>query len=83
MSLRDALLNADYVQINGLVFETEYLRIPDDDMAADDIVIEVKHGEMELAFTRAELDEAEPIGESIFRLKSGAYLRFLTSVTLH
>jgi hypothetical protein len=75
--------NADYLLIDGVVFATEYLRIPDDATVADDIVIEAKHGDAEIMFTRGEIDGAEHIGEGVYRLKSGEELRFLSSATLH
>jgi hypothetical protein len=75
--------NADFVLIDGVVFETEYLRVPDEDTVADDVVLEAKRGDTEIALTRAEIDDAEHVGEGVFRLKSGAHLRFLSSATIH
>lgn len=75
--------DADFVQINGIVFEAGYLRAPDDSMIAEDVVMEVKHGETELAFTREDLDDAQYVGEGQYRLKSGALVRFLTTATVH
>jgi len=75
--------NADFVLIDGVVFETEYLRVPDEDTVADDVVLEAKRGDAEIELTRAELDDAEHVGEGVFRLKSGAHLRFLSGATLH
>jgi len=75
--------DADFVQINGIVFETEYMRVPDDETIAEDVVMELKLGDTELAFTRDELDDAEYVGDGNFRLKSGAVLRFLSQATLH
>jgi hypothetical protein len=34
-------------------------------------------------FTRGEIDDAEDLGEGVYRLKSGEELRFLASATLH
>jgi len=81
--LTDMMDNADYVLIDGVVFETEYLRVPDEDTVADDVVLEAKRGDTEIALTRAELDDAEHVGEGVFRLKNGAHLRFLSSATIH
>lgn len=81
--LIDMMDNADYVLIDGVVFETEYLRVPDEDTVADDVVLEAKRGDTEIELTRAELDDAEHVGEGVFRLKSGAHLRFLSGATLH
>jgi hypothetical protein len=75
--------DADFVLIDGVVFETEYLRVPDEDTVADDVVLEAKRGDTEIELTRAELDDAEHVGEGVFRLKSGAHLRFLSGATLH
>ena len=81
--LAEAMRDADFVQINGIVFETEYMRVPDDETVAEDVVMELKLGDTELAFTRDELDDAEYVGDGHFRLKSGAILRFLSHATLH
>jgi len=81
--LIDMMDNADFVLIDGVVFETEYLRVPDEDTVADDVVLEAKRGDTEIALTRAEIDDAEHVGEGVFRLKSGSHLRFLSSATIH
>lgn len=81
--LIDMMDNADFVLIDGVVFETEYLRVPDEDTVADDVVLEAKRGDTEIELTLAEIDDAEHVGEGVFRLKSGAHLRFLTGATLH
>jgi hypothetical protein len=81
--LIDMMDNADFVLIDGVVFETEYLRVPDEDTVADDVVLEAKRGDTEIALTRGEIDDAEHVGEGVFRLKNGAHLRFLTSATIH
>jgi hypothetical protein len=81
--LIDMMDNADYVLIDGVVFETEYLRVPDEHTVADDVVLEAKRGDTEIELTRAEIDDAEHVGEGVFRLKSGAHLRFLSSATIH
>lgn len=83
MRLTDAMDGADFVQLNGVVFETEYLRLPDDTMVGDDVVMELRLGETELAFTRDELDGAAYVGDGTYRLKSGAMLRFLSTPTVH
>ena len=81
--LAEAMRDADFVQINGIVFETEYLRVPDESTVAEDVIMEVRLGDTELAFTRDELDDAVYVGDGHFRLKSGAMLRFLSNATLH
>jgi hypothetical protein len=78
-----AMGDADYVLIDGVIFESAYLGSPDDRARADDIVLEARQGDTEVAFTREEMDGAEQLGEGIYRLKSGALLRFLSSATIH
>jgi len=81
--LAEAMRDADYVQINGIVFETEYLRVPDESTVAEDVIMELKLGNTEVQFTRDELDDAKYVGDGHFRLKSGAVLRFLSHATVH
>ena len=82
-SLASAMDNAEFVLIDGVVFSTEYTRVPDERTVAEDVVMELRHGDTELAFTREELDDARYLGEGVYRLKSGAELRFLSSATIH
>jgi hypothetical protein len=82
-NLIDTMDKADFVLIDGVVFEAEYVRVPDEYTVADDVVLEAKRGETEIALTRAELDDAEHVGEGVYRLKNGAHLRFLTGATIH
>ncbi len=81
--LADAMDDADFVLIDGVVFLTEYLRVPDQDTVADDIVLEATHGDTEIALTREDIDGAECVGDGLYRLRSGAQLRFLSSATVH
>lgn len=83
VTLFETMRDADFVVIDGNLFETEYLRVPDEDTVAEDIVLEAKRGEIEIMLTRDEIDDAQHVGEGIFRLKSGAHLRFVTSATIH
>ena len=83
MKLADAMHDADYVLIDGVVFETEYLRVPDEFTVAEDVVLEAKHGDDEVTLMRDDVDDAEFIGDGVYRLKSGSLLRFLTSATIH
>ena len=78
-----AMHDADFVLVNGVVFVTEYLRVPDEDTVADDVVLEAKRGDEEIALTRDDMDNAEFLGDGVYRLKTGALLRFLTSATVH
>jgi len=81
--LADATQGVDFVQLNGIVFEAGYLRMPDESTVADDVVMELRHGDTELAFTREDLDDAQAVGDGFYRLKSGALLRFLATATVH
>lgn len=82
-NLASAMDNADYVLIDGVVFETEYMRVLDDGAVDDDVVLEARHGDTEVTFTRGEMDGAQHLGEGVYRLKSGAQLRFLSTATIH
>jgi hypothetical protein len=79
MKLTDMLNDADYVVIDGVMFQTGYLRVPDEFTAADDVVLEARHGDTEVDLTREEIDDAVLLGEGVFRLKSGSLVRFLSS----
>jgi len=81
--LSRAMADADFVLINGVVFATDYLRIPDEGTVGDDVVLEASHGDTEVLFTRDEIEDAEHVGEGVYRLKSGALLRFFSSATVH
>ena len=81
--LAEAMRDADFVQVNGITFETGYLRVPDERTVADDIVMELKLGETEVTFVREDLDDARYVGDGAYLLKSGAVLRFLASPTIH
>ena len=83
MTLTDTMGNADFVLFDGVVFQTEYLRVPDEDTHADDVVLEARSGEVEFELTRADLDGAEHLGEGVYRLANGHRLRFLSSATVH
>lgn len=74
---------ADYVVIDGVLFETAYLRVPDEFTVPDDVVLEAHHGETEIDMTRAEIEDAVGLGEGVFRLKSGSLVRFLSSAVIH
>ena len=82
-NLVDTMNDADFVLIDGVVFETEYLRVPDEYTVADDVVLEAKRGDTEIELTREEIDDARARRTGVFRLKSGAHLRFLTGATVH
>jgi hypothetical protein len=82
-NLASALDGADFVLFDGVVFAKEYNRVPDERTAADDVVLEATHGDTEITFTRQEMEGAEHLGEGVYRLRSGAELRFLSTATIH
>jgi len=81
--LIDVMNDADFVVIDGIMFQTGYLRVPDEFTSADDVVLEARRGDTEVDLTRGEIDDAVQLGEGVFRLKSGSTLRFLTSAVIH
>ena len=81
--LFETMNGADYVVIDGVLFETGYLRVPDEFTVADDVVLEARHGDTEIDMTRAEFEGAVGLGEGVFRLKSGSLVRFLSSAVVH
>jgi hypothetical protein len=83
MRLTDTMSDADFVLIDGVVFETEYLRVPDEHTLADDVVLEAKHGELEVELTCGDLEGAEHLGEGVYRLANGHRVRFLSTATVH
>lgn len=74
---------ADYVVIDGVLFEADYLRIPDEFTVDDDVVLEARHGDTEIDLIHADFEDAVGLGEGVFRLKSGSLVRFLTSAVIH
>jgi len=83
MKLTDTMTDADFVLIDGVMFQTGYLRVPDEFTAADDVVVEAWRADAEIDLTREEIDDAVLLGEGVFRLKSGSVVRFLSTATIH
>lgn len=81
--LFETMNGADFVLIDGVLYETDYLRVPDEFMVADDVVLEARHGETAIDMTRADFDGAVGVGEGVFRLKSGSLVRFLSAAVIH
>ncbi|HLX30049.1 MAG TPA: hypothetical protein VKV24_16325 [Casimicrobiaceae bacterium] len=81
--LSETMFDADFVVIDGIVFEAEYVRVPDEFTVADDVVLEARHGDTELAFTQADFEDAEHVADGFYRLTAGHLVRFLTSATVH
>lgn len=75
--------DADYVMIDGVVFEADYLRVPDEFTVADDVVLEARSGDTEIDMTRAEFEGAVGVGQETFKLRNGSVVRFLTSAVIH
>ena len=82
-NLASAMHNSDYVLFDGVIFATEYTRIPDERTVADDVVLEATHGDTEITFTCQEMDGALHLGDGVYRLKSGEEIKFLSSATIH
>ena len=78
-----SMVDADLVLIDGVVFEASYLRAPDDGMHADDVVLEAKRGELEIAWTCADFDGVEATGDGAWRLANGHSVRFIAPTTVH
>jgi len=74
---------ADYVVIDGVLYEADYLRVPDEYTVADDVLLEASHGDTEIDMTHAEFEGAVGLGEGVFRLKNGSLVRFLSSAVIH
>lgn len=83
MTLAHTMHDSDFVLIDGVVCETEYLRVPDEYTVPDDVVLEAKSGDTEFAFTCGDFEGAKDMGDGVYRLSSGSLLRFLSSATLH
>jgi hypothetical protein len=81
--LFETMNGADFVLIDDVLYETDYLRVPDEFTVADDVVLEARRGETEIDMTRADLDGAVGVGEGVFRLKSGSLVRFLCAAVIH
>jgi hypothetical protein len=75
--------DAKFVQVNGRMFVTGYLCLPDESLVDDDIVLEATSDESEFELTFNEVRNADQIGPGVYRLKSGAVLCFLISATVH
>jgi hypothetical protein len=83
LKLCETMHDADYVVIDGIVFETAYMRVPDEFTVADDVILEARRGDTELEFTQADFEDAEHVADGFYRLGDGHVVRFLTSATVH
>jgi len=75
--------DAKFVQVNGRMFVTGYLCLPDESLVGDDIVLEATSDDSEYELTLNEVKDADQIGPGVYRLQSGAILCFLISATVH
>ena len=83
MNILQAMQDAKFVQVDGHLFVTDYLCLPDESLVGDDIVLEATSEDNELELTLNEVRDADQIGPGVYRLKSGAVLCFLDSATVH
>ncbi len=81
--LFESMKGAEFVVVDGVLFEAGYVRVPDEFTVADDVVLEARHGDTEIDMTREELEDAALLGEGVFRSKSGSLVRFLSSAVVH
>lgn len=83
MDILQAMQDAKFVQVNGRMFVTGYLCLPDDTLVGDDIVLEATSDDSDFELTLNEVRDADQIGPGVYRLKSGAVVCFLISATIH
>ena len=83
MDILQAMQDAKYVQIDGEIFATGYLCLPDDALKADDIVLEASAGDSEFELTMDDVRDANQLEPGVFRLRSGSVVSFLTPPTIH
>ena len=83
MDILQAMQDAKFVQVNGRMFVTGYLCLPDDTLVGDDIVLEATSDDSDFELTLNEVRDADQIGPGVYRLKSGAVVCFLNSATIH
>lgn len=83
MDILHAMQDAKYIQVDGRLFATGYLCLPDDALVADDIVLEATSGDSDLELTFDEIRDANELGPGVFRLRSGSVVAFLTPPTIH
>ena len=83
MDILQAMQDAKYVQVDGQLFATGYLCLPDDALRADDIVLEATSGDSDLEWTFDEIRDANQLEPGVYRLRSGSVVAFLTPPTIH
>ena len=83
MDILQAMQDAKYVQLDGQLFATGYLCLPDDVLRSDDIVLEATSGDSDLEWTFDEVRDANQLEPGVYRLRSGSVVAFLTPPTIH
>ena len=83
MDILQAMQDSKFIQVNGEMFVTGYLCLPDDTLVGDDIVLEATSDESDFELTLNEVRDANQIGPGVYRLRSGAIVCFLNSATIH
>ncbi len=83
MDILQAMQDAKFIQVNGQMFVTGYLCLPDDTLVGDDIVLEATSDDSDFELTLNEVRDANQIGPGVYRLTSGAVVCFLISATIH
>jgi len=83
MNIRLAMQDATFVQINGHTLLTRYACDPDDELMAEDIVLEAWADGGQLELTLADITDAVELEPGAYRLQSGAILYFFSSPTIH
>ena len=78
-----AMQDAKLVQINGHTLLKRYACDPDDELTAEDIVLEAWADGGELELTLSDVTDAVELEPGTYLLRSGAELCFFGSPTIH
>ena len=83
MNILHAMQDAKFVEINGHTLLTRYSCDPDDELMAEDVVLEAIADGGELELTLDDVTDAIELEPGAYRLRSGAVLCFFTPPTIH
>jgi hypothetical protein len=83
MDILFAMQDAQFVQINGRLFLSQYTCDPDHMLRDDDIVLEVAAEDAEMELTLNDMRDAQQIGNGAYQLRSGTVMCFLSQPTVH
>ena len=83
MNILLAMQDAKFVQINGRMFLNCYSCDPDDELMAEDIVLEVSAEDGALELTLDDVRDAVELERGAYRLRSGVVVCFLNPPTIH